>query len=35
MAIDPWGSGTSILIAKGTDIQDPELVYGLQPKISR
>ena len=33
IAIDPWGNGTSILIAKGTDFQDPELVHGLQPKI--
>ena len=33
IAIDPWGNGTCILIAKGTDIQDPELVSGLQPKI--
>ena len=31
IAIDPWwGNGTSILIAKGTDLQDPELVHGLQ-----
>ena len=28
-----WGNGTSILCAKGTDFQDPELVHGLQPKI--
>ena len=33
--IDPWGNGTSILIAKGTDLQDPELVHGLQPKTLR
>ena len=32
IAIDPWGNGTSILIAKGTDFQDPKLVHGLQPK---
>ena len=32
IAIDPWGNGASILIAKGPDLQDPELVYGLQPK---
>ena len=32
IAIDPWGNGTSIPIAKGTDLQDPELVHGLQPK---
>ena len=31
-ATDPWGNGTSILIAKGTDLQDAELVYGLQPE---
>ena len=33
MAIGPWGNRTSILTAKGTDLQDPELVHGLQPKI--
>ena len=32
ISIDPWGNGTCILIAKGTDVQDPELVSGLQPK---
>ena len=32
VAIGPWGNGTCILIAKGTDIQDPELVNGLQRK---
>ena len=32
IAVDPWGNGISILIAKGTDFQDPELVYDLQPK---
>ena len=31
-ALDLWGNGTSTLIAKGTDVQDPELVTGLQPK---
>ena len=32
IAIDPWGNGTCVLIAKGSDLQDPELVHGLQPK---
>ena len=32
IAIDPWANGTCTLIAKGTDVQDPELVSGLQPK---
>ena len=32
IGVDPWGNGTSILIAKGTHIQDPELVNGVQPK---
>ena len=32
IATDPWGNGASILLVKGTDLQDPELVYGLQPK---
>ena len=32
IAIDPWGNGTCTLIAKGTDLQDQELVHGLQPK---
>ena len=26
------GHGTCTLIAKGTDVQDPKLVSGLQPK---
>ena len=26
------GEGTTTLFAKGTAVQDPELVYGLQPK---
>ena len=30
--IDLWGNGTCTLIAKGTDLHDPELVHGLQPK---
>ena len=25
-SIDPWGNGTFLLIAKGADVQDPELV---------
>ena len=32
ISIDLWGNGMCVLIAKGTDIQDPELVNGLQPK---
>ena len=32
ISIGPWGNGTCVLIAKGTDAQDPELVHGLQPK---
>ena len=32
IAIDPWGNGTCILIAKGTDLQDPKLVHGFQAK---
>ena len=32
IAIDPWGNGTCVLIAKRSDLQDPELVHGLQPK---
>ena len=32
ISIDPWGNSTCILIAKGADVQDPELVSGLQPK---
>ena len=32
ISIDPWGNGTCILIAKGTNVQYPELVSGLQPK---
>ena len=32
ISIDPWGNGTCTLIAKGADLQDPELVHGLQPK---
>ena len=32
IAIDPWGNGTCVLIAKGSDLQGPELVHGLQPK---
>ena len=31
ISIDPWGNGPCIHIAKGTDVQDPELVHGLQP----
>ena len=33
IAIDPSANGTCTLIAKGANVQDPELVYGLQPKI--
>ena len=32
IAIDTWGNGTCVRIAKGSDLQDPELVHGLQPK---
>ena len=32
IAIDPWGNGTCVLIAKGSDLHDPELAHGLQPK---
>ena len=32
IAIESWGNGTCVLIAKGSDLQDPELVHGLQPK---
>ena len=28
IALDPWGNGTSVLIAKGSAVQDPELVMG-------
>ena len=30
--VNPWQNGTTLLIAKGSDIQDPEIVPGLQPK---
>ena len=32
IANEPWGNGTCVLIAKGSDLHDPELVHGLQPK---
>ena len=28
----PWQNGTTSLIAKGSDLQDPEIIHGLQPK---
>ena len=31
IAIEPWGNGTCVLIAKWSDLHDPELVHGLQP----
>ena len=30
--VTPWQNGTTSLIAKGSDLQDPEIIYGLQPK---
>ena len=30
--VTPWQNGTTSLIAKGSDLQDPEITHGLQPK---
>ena len=30
--VTPWQNGTTLLIAKGSDVQDPEIITGLQPK---
>ena len=30
--VNPWQNGTTLLIAKGSDVQDPEIISGLQPK---
>ena len=30
--VTPWQNGTTSLIAKGSDLQDPEMIQGLQPK---
>ena len=30
--VTPWQNGTTSLIAKGSDLQDPEIIHGLQPK---
>ena len=30
--VNPWQNGTTLLIAKGSDLQDPEIIPGLQPK---
>ena len=30
--VTPWQNGTTSLIAKGSDLQDPEIIQGLQPK---
>ena len=39
IAIDPWGKSTCVLIAKGSDLQDPELSMvfnlGVQSTILR
>ena len=32
IAVIPWQNGTTSLIAKGSDLQDPEIIQGLQPK---
>ena len=32
IAVNPWQNGTTSLIAKGSDLQDPEIIYGLQPR---
>ena len=32
IALDPCNNGTSVLIANGSDVRDPELDMGLQPK---
>ena len=31
--VTPWQNGTTLLIGKGSDLQDPEIIQGLQPKI--
>ena len=31
--VTPWQNGTTSLIAKGSDLQNPEIIHGLQPKI--
>ena len=30
--VNPWQNGTTLLIAKGSNLQDPEIIPGLQPK---
>ena len=30
--VTPWQNGTTSLIAKGSDLQNPEIIHGLQPK---
>ena len=30
--VNPWQNGATLLIAKGSDLQDPEIIPGLQPK---
>ena len=30
--VTPWQNGTTSLIAKGSDLQNPEIIQGLQPK---
>ena len=30
--VNPWQNGTTLLIGKGSDVQDPEIISGLQPK---
>ena len=30
--VTPWQNGTTLLIAKGSDLQDLEITQGLQPK---
>ena len=30
--VTPWQNGTTLLIAKGSDLQNPEIIHGLQPK---
>ena len=31
--VTPWQNGTTSLVAKGSDLQDPVIIQGLQPKI--
>ena len=31
--VTPWQNGTTSLIAKGSDLHEPEIIQGLQPKI--